>query len=126
MGHAFIGNKIQRRHDALLHGAERIKELGDKMSVTGREIANALGIHYDGIQPGFEDLPDRMQFTDTAETHTTFYATSLENAREKLDEKRRLFKERPTLESKIDRPLAAKLTGNMIQELKTHRYQRGL
>jgi hypothetical protein len=31
-----------------------------------------------------------------------------------------------TLESQIDRPLAAKLTGNMIQEFKTHRYQRGL
>jgi hypothetical protein len=31
-----------------------------------------------------------------------------------------------TLESQIDRPLAAKLTGNMIQEFRTHRYQRGL
>lgn len=52
----------------------------------GPHIAEELGIHYDGVQEGIG-----MQFTDRAETGTTFYADTLEDARTKLADKRILF-----------------------------------
>ncbi len=60
-------------------------------SLRGKEsegimIADELGLRYDGIQ---EEIG--MQFTDVAETGTTFYANTLEEARTKLAEKREAF-----------------------------------
>lgn len=52
----------------------------------GIAIGDELGIAYEGIQ---EELG--MQFTDVKETGTTFYAQSLEEAKRKLAEKRKLF-----------------------------------
>ena len=54
----------------------------------GEAIAKELNLKYEGIQ---EELG--MQFTDIHGTGTTFYATSVEDARERLREKRRLFRE---------------------------------
>ncbi len=52
----------------------------------GIAIGDELGLRYDGIQ---EELG--MQFTDVRQTGTTFYATSIEEARQELRNKRRLF-----------------------------------
>jgi len=52
----------------------------------GEKIAKELNLRYDGIQEGIG-----MQFTDIHGTGTTFYATSMEDAREQLRKKRRLF-----------------------------------
>ena len=54
----------------------------------GEEIAKELGIRYDGIQ---EELG--MQFTDIHQTGTTFYANTLEEAKVRLAEKRKLFRQ---------------------------------
>lgn len=62
----------------------------------GIAIGNKLGIAYDGIQIGIG-----MQFTDVAETTTTFYANTLEEARTKLVEKRELFA-KPSAMSVVD------------------------
>ena len=68
-------------------------------SASGPQIAQKLGIHYDGVQPGAGIMEDMLQFTDSYEdeegvfhgTGTTFYARNLREARRKLREKRRLF-----------------------------------
>lgn len=69
---------------------QRIKELAEAPAIpraeAGEAIAKELNLRYEGIQ---EELG--MQFTDIHGTGTTFYATSVEDAREKLKEKRRLF-----------------------------------
>jgi len=52
----------------------------------GIAIADKLGVRYDGIQKEIG-----MQFTDIRGTGSTFYATSMEDAREELRKQRRLF-----------------------------------
>ena len=52
----------------------------------GQIIAEQLGLRFDGIQEGIG-----MQFTDIDVTGTTFYARTLEDAKRKLAEKRKLF-----------------------------------
>ncbi len=56
----------------------------------GIAIADELGLQYDGIQEGLG-----MQFTDVAETGTTFYANTLEEARSNLTETRASFAKPP-------------------------------
>ena len=68
---------------------------------SGPEIAKKLGIHFDGVQPGWDDIPAQMQFTDIAQTRTTFYAKDLNEARHKLLEKRKLFAAPMTEEQKL-------------------------
>jgi len=57
------------------------------VGLTGEHIAEKLNIRYDGVQEGAG-----MQFTDVYISGTTFYANSLEEARQKLEEKRELFR----------------------------------
>lgn len=59
--------------------------------MNGEEIAQVLGVHYDGIQPGWLGIPDSWQFTDVATTGSTFHARSLEEAHSKLSNMRRKF-----------------------------------
>jgi hypothetical protein len=61
----------------------------------GQSIANALAIRFDGIQQGVEDIPTVMQFTDI-QTGSTFYASSLTEARVNLDNMRAKFNQ-PTI-----------------------------
>ena len=49
----------------------------------GKSIAKQLGIKYDAIQPGFEDIPDMLQFTDPTSGSTT-YGNSIEEAKTNL------------------------------------------
>lgn len=63
------------------------RELAKGSKEDGEAIARELGIRYDGVQ---EQIG--MQFTDIHETGTSFYADSLEEAREELAKKRKLFR----------------------------------
>ncbi len=54
--------------------------------VVGKSIAEQTGLRFDGVQEGIG-----LQFTDTAQTGTTFNANTLEEAQAKLVEKRELF-----------------------------------
>ena len=57
---------------------------------SGTEIAKALGLKYDGIQVGFDDVPDSMQFTDL-ESGSTTYGNTLEEVTKKIKEMRKRF-----------------------------------
>lgn len=76
----------------------------------GIAIGDELGVEYDGIQPEIG-----MQFTDVAETGTTFYANTLEEAKTQLAEKRRLFAPPPSV--KTSNPQAPKQTSDAIPNL---------
>jgi hypothetical protein len=56
----------------------------------GQSIAKALGITFDGIQEGVEEIPAKMQFTDP-QTGSTTYGNILEEVRANLDNMRRKF-----------------------------------
>jgi len=58
---------------------------------TGKQIAQALGIKYDGIQPGYEDIPDSMQFTDP-ETGSTHLGDSEAQVKQKIESRAKFKK----------------------------------
>ncbi len=78
--------------------AQAIKHRGTKPE--GIAIADALGLQYDGIQKGLG-----MQFTDVAETGSTFYANTLEQARTNLSNMREAFT-KATQELPLETPQA--------------------
>lgn len=55
------------------------------------EIAQLLGVRYDGIQEGLSVIPDNFQFTDIDFTRTTFYGQNLGKAYDRLIQIRRKF-----------------------------------
>ncbi|KKM23312.1 hypothetical protein LCGC14_1616460, partial [marine sediment metagenome] len=62
----------------------------------GIAIADELGVRFEGIQQGVEDIPSKMMFTDVQQTGSTFTANTLEEARTKLADMRAAFaKARP-------------------------------
>jgi len=52
----------------------------------GKAIAEELGLRFDGVQPGIG-----MQFTDVAQTGSTFYANTLAEAKARLEVMRAEF-----------------------------------
>jgi len=79
-----------------------------------RRVAAELGIRYDGIVetrrgPG-------LQFTDTAVTGATFYVTTPSEVKARLEEKRRLFKEKAAGETLSAKMLKA-LVGRTINDI---------
>jgi len=56
----------------------------------GKSIAEELGIRYDGVQPDI-GMPFTMQFTDVAQTGSTFHANTLAEARTGLEDMRAKF-----------------------------------
>jgi len=68
----------------------------------GKQIANTLGIKYDGIQPGFEDIPDQMQFTDS-ETHSTTYGKDLAEVKSNIEKLREKFKAKEVINRMVGR-----------------------
>ena len=63
----------------------------------GIAIADELGLRYDGIQEGIEELPSKMMFTDIYQTRSTFGANTLEKATERLSEMREAFAKHPAM-----------------------------
>ena len=62
----------------------------------GIKIADELGVRFEGTQPGFQEIPSKLMFTDVKETGSTFTANTLEEARTKLADMREKFaKARP-------------------------------
>lgn len=61
----------------------------------GKAIAKEIGVKFDGIQEGIEDVPATFQLTDP-QTGTTINATSLEDARSKVEKSRTEFEESGT------------------------------
>ncbi len=57
----------------------------------GIAIADELGVRYDGIQPGFKDIPSAYMFTDVLQTGSTFTGKNLEEVRTKLAAMRKAF-----------------------------------
>ncbi|KKM96824.1 hypothetical protein LCGC14_1174260, partial [marine sediment metagenome] len=64
----------------------------------GIEIADEIGVRFEGIQPGFAEIPSKMMFTDVRQTGSTFTANTLEEATTKLADMREKFaKARPAV-----------------------------
>ncbi len=63
----------------------------------GIAIGNELGVRFEGIQEGIEELPDQFTFTDP-QTGSTFLATTLEGARTRLASMRAKFAEAAPVE----------------------------
>ena len=62
----------------------------------GIEIADELGVRFEGVQAGIEDIPSKMMFTDVSQTGSTFTANTLAEAKTKLADMRAAFaKARP-------------------------------
>lgn len=97
------GSKFGKGHyktwrDYALHMAEASLErrplLGgiskDASDILGGAIAQNLGIRYDGIQEGVDEIPTQMQFTDL-ETGSTTYGNTIEEVRAKIEHMRNRF-----------------------------------
>ena len=57
----------------------------------GIDIADKLGVRFEGIQEGFEEIPSMMMFTDVRQTGSTFTANTLDEATTKLANMREAF-----------------------------------
>ena len=67
----------------------------------GQSIAAQLGIKFDGIQPGAEDIPNKMQFTDSV-TGSTTYGNSLEEVKANIEDMRAKFTGKGTQNVPVD------------------------
>jgi hypothetical protein len=72
------------------HSRKTMSLMLDLEDKEGIDIADRLGVFYNGLQEGFQDKPDLHVFTDP-ETATTFLARNLEEAEHKLAMKRKEF-----------------------------------
>ncbi len=102
---ALIDTKFQLLPEEVPEVAPEAPELApipEQPDIVGREIAEATGMRFEGVQEGAGLL-----FTDTEVTGTTLAANTLEEARTNLAEKRRLFAEKPPVkEAKPKKPVA--------------------
>jgi hypothetical protein len=63
---------------------------GDLADVKGETIARKLGVNYNGIQEGFQNIPDRYMFTDN-KTKSSFMGKTPKEAKKRLQLMREKF-----------------------------------